>query len=357
MNGHHSNWHRVSRDRPCPVCGKADWCLVSPDGRAAICPRIEAGSTKRCGEAGWLHRLDDGFRQPRRDVPPPERAPASTKDFGEFGERFRRNADQAVRDLAQQLGVSSQALDELGVGWALPVRCWTVPEKDGTGKVVGLMRRWIDGTKMRVQGSKSGLTYAPAWDAGNGPILLVEGASDTAAAMTIGLSAVGRPSNRGGCAYLAELLESLPFEREIVVVGERDQKDSGEWPGRDGAIATAKELARRLKRPIEWCLVPDGAKDLRAWLNRFPHASPASLQEVFLEGLDRQTITPPPTVRVPLATAPAVSLDDYREQMVAARLASLDRPGVYLDRSPTGSGKSHVDRQVIAHMLLGVEVG
>jgi hypothetical protein len=352
MSRQQSNWHRVSADRPCPVCGRPDWCLVSPDGRAAICPRTEAGSVKQCGEAGWLHRLDDGFREPRREVPSAERAPASSKDFGDFAERFRRNADQPVRDLAHQLGVSSEALVALGVGWSPPLHLWTFPEKDGTGRVIGLMRRWADGTKMRVKGSKSGLTYASDWDTGDGPILLAEGATDVAAAMTLGLSAIGRPSNRGGCAFLAELLESLPFEREIVVVGERDQKESGEWPGREGAIATAKELARRLKRPIDWCLVPDAVKDLRAWVNRFPHAPRESLREVFLEGLDRQTVTPPVTIRVPIVTAPAVSLDEYRNQMVAARLASLDRPGIYLDRSPTGSGKSHVDRQVVARMLL-----
>lgn len=47
--------------------------------------------------------------------------------------------------------------------------------------------------------------------------------------------------------------------------------------------------------------------------------------------------------------SPAVSpqgtrtLDDFRQDMVAARVASLDVPGVYLDQSPTGAGKSHAD--------------
>ena len=59
------------------------------------------------------------------------------------------------------------------------------------------------------------------------------------------------------------------------------------------------------------------------------------------------------TVRQP--DPAVVPLGNYREQMVATRLAALDRPGIYLDRSPTGSGKSHVDRRVLAHMLLGGE--
>ena len=49
---------------PCPVCGKPDWCLVAEDGSAAICARIEEGSVKRCGDAGWLHILrENGYNR------------------------------------------------------------------------------------------------------------------------------------------------------------------------------------------------------------------------------------------------------------------------------------------------------
>ena len=50
-----TEWVRVSRHNPCPVCTKPDWCLASEDGSVAICARIE--SEKRAGDAGWLHDL------------------------------------------------------------------------------------------------------------------------------------------------------------------------------------------------------------------------------------------------------------------------------------------------------------
>jgi len=50
------NWLRVSRERPCLVCQKPDWCLVSADGSAAICARVQ--SNTKAGDAGWLHRFD-----------------------------------------------------------------------------------------------------------------------------------------------------------------------------------------------------------------------------------------------------------------------------------------------------------
>jgi len=55
-----TDWQRVSKRRPCPVCEKPDWCLyVGPDGvpTAAICSRIE--SPKRAGaiEAASARKL------------------------------------------------------------------------------------------------------------------------------------------------------------------------------------------------------------------------------------------------------------------------------------------------------------
>jgi hypothetical protein len=51
-------WIRVTRHNRCPVCGKPDWCLVAPDGKAAICARIESDKPVGIKGAGWLHMLD-----------------------------------------------------------------------------------------------------------------------------------------------------------------------------------------------------------------------------------------------------------------------------------------------------------
>ena len=87
------------------------------------------------------------------------------------------------------------------------------------------------------------------WDPVDGPILLVEGGSDTAALMTIGLNAVGRPSNLRRRGLLEGSLIDASHEREIVVIGERDEKHDGKWPGRDGAVRTATRLAENWNAP------------------------------------------------------------------------------------------------------------
>lgn len=66
---------RASASRRCPVCGRPDWCLIAPDGSAAICARIE--SEHRSGNAGWLHRLSEpATRRPR---PASDRPPQGTR--------------------------------------------------------------------------------------------------------------------------------------------------------------------------------------------------------------------------------------------------------------------------------------
>jgi hypothetical protein len=342
---------RVNRRNPCPVCQRGDWCLVAQDGSAGICSRNEDGSVKRCGDAGWLHILSD--RDARAtDVAPILRPSGQAKDWTRYLELVTRDADDRINELAVRLGVSGQSLRRLGCGYDRARKWWVVPERDALGTVIGILGRNQDGVKRRLPKSKCGLSYTADWEAGAGPLLLVEGPSDLAAVLTMGLIGVGRPSNTGGVDHLVALLERIRREQDIVVIGERDQKDDGRWPGRAGAISTAKQLAEALERPISWSLPPDRAKDTREWLQKAPPTLPRErLADLFLSGLDCTRIDPPMIETASEPSGPAIPLGDWRDQMVAARIASLGQPGCYLDASPTGAGKSHVDVLTILHAL------
>lgn len=63
QESHLSKWLRVSKNSPCPICSKPDWCLVSRDGNACICARIESDS--KAGDAGWLHKLNGSPAEPQ----------------------------------------------------------------------------------------------------------------------------------------------------------------------------------------------------------------------------------------------------------------------------------------------------
>jgi putative DNA primase/helicase len=188
-----------------------------------------------------------------------------------------RNATEHVERLAELLGVSVSSLEALAVGWDSKSRAWTTPHRNAGGEITGVAVRysepWTDSegkvhAKASMPGTRVGLFFDPAsWNRANGPVFLPEGASDVAALMTMDLAVVGRPSNVGGVDQLVELLAGLELERPIVVIGERDQKPDGFWPGRDGAQKTARTLAGRLGRRVGWSFPPDDAKDSRGWLN------------------------------------------------------------------------------------------
>jgi hypothetical protein len=170
-------------------------------------------------------------------------------------------------ELAGALGLPRLALAALPlIGFDPAGGCWTFPEVSAAGRVVGIVRRYRDGSKRAMAGSARGLTVPARWDERGTPVLVVEGQSDVLALSLCAVSAVGRPSNAGGVALLAELLAGWPPGREIVVMGENDRKADGRWPGRDGAVHVAEDLAARLWRRVAWALPPDGAKDVRAWI-------------------------------------------------------------------------------------------
>jgi hypothetical protein len=97
-------------------------------------------------------------------------------------------------------------------------------------------------------------------------VLVVEGASDTAAVTAMNLAVVGRPNATGGVPYLVELLAD--DHRDVLIVGEMDAARDGRWTGRDGAQSVAQRLAGRLRQQVGWVLPPRGFKDLRSWFNR-----------------------------------------------------------------------------------------
>jgi len=259
---------RVRRGRPCPICDHTDWCLCLDDGSAALCRRSDGtGSVKQYGSYGHLHITSSGLSTQTTKLPrlvkKPERTDAELNDvWRPRAEKWRERGRNEINRLAMTLGVGAKALRELGTGW--DGKAWTFPEKNGKGLVVGVSRRFEDGAKRCAVGSRRGLTYSNGWRDRKGAVLIVEGASDVASGITLGLAAVGRPSNIGGLKMLSELLSGT--KRKVIVVGERDRKADGRWPGMEGCQSIAMGLGKSLRRSVSAKLLPDGAKDLRSWL-------------------------------------------------------------------------------------------
>ncbi len=49
---------RVTKRKPCGICGKPRWCSYSDDGNIALCMNISAGSTKTARNGAYIHVLN-----------------------------------------------------------------------------------------------------------------------------------------------------------------------------------------------------------------------------------------------------------------------------------------------------------
>lgn len=253
MTTHSSPWRRVTRAAKCPVCGRDSWCAVG--FRYVNCMRVQ--SAKPCDNGGWLHPL--GTEQ--KPLPPREE-PKRAIDLLPIYERWlKRTEDRHIEQLSRLLGVEELPLRALQVAWAEEHDAWAFPMVDANQKVTGVRLRNERGEKWAVRGGKNGL-FVPCSSMPPGRrCYICEGPTDTAALLSIGLYAVGRPSCNEGAAILAELLPRIGA-REAVIVADHDRDknapDGRSYnPGVDGALGLSQRL------PVRNCIWLPPTKDAR----------------------------------------------------------------------------------------------
>lgn len=267
-----SKWIRVSRKAPCLICQKPDYCTRTEDGKLARCMRVESARPSKI-QGGWIHDING---QP---VPAP-REPKRVADVPGLARKMFKDklADAKRIEVSKRLGVSLESLVLLrvGIGWDHDGQEFaSFPSRGATGTVIGITRRYGDGTKKTFPGTRNGVFVAEGWWTRTGPVCIVEGASDAAALVTHGFCAIGRPSNIGGADIIRAFLGRRAKGRPVVVIGENDRKPDrvGQqsqcksgcagcawcWPGRYGAIKVANELGAK------WGMVPKDCKDVRDW--------------------------------------------------------------------------------------------
>jgi hypothetical protein len=266
-----TTYKSVTKGKPCPVCEGDHKCSLGADG-SILCGRRtgEQPGFRCCGPAKrdptWTVYLPaDHLNHPNGNG----HAHHPPTDWPGKAQEFETALTPELRlELAQILNIPEAALMSLHVGYSHQDQAWTFSEKDVAGQVIGINRRYQSGEKRVMPGGHRGLTLPDGWSQGDGPLFLVEGASDTALLLAAGQAVVGRPSCTGGIDFLAALLAQWPTNRPIVVIGENDFRvtEQGQelWPGRAGALRTATELSSRLHRQVRWSLPPGQAKDVRA---------------------------------------------------------------------------------------------
>lgn len=250
---------RVTRANPCPICEKDTWCMYNEE--SALCMRAASSRpiNLKSGETGYWHDLNG--KRVKYVAPKKENAPQIDAEPMALNWRDRTKPVDLL-DLADDLGVKPHSLVALNVGWASEHRAWSFPMRDSGGKICGIRLRAQDGKKWSVPGSKSGI-FLP-WCSAGRTMWIVEGATDLAAILSMGLFGVGRPSCSGGTDEINAAIRRLHIQR-AVIISDNDQDKvmtTGQVynPGADGA----KRLSERLVVPN--CVITLPVKDAREYL-------------------------------------------------------------------------------------------
>lgn len=240
-------WYRVNKKRPCGICRRPDWCTYQDD--ASCCMRVETEKPMRNG--GWLHKTDHFVPY----VPIKKAIEDKPIDAQAMWQRwFERTQYQKLDALGVSLKVDTDALKSIGCAWAGTHNAFAFPMKDATGKVIGIRLRNEEGHKWAVKGSKSGLFIPSEYPFSfEGTIWIVEGPTDLAAALTLGLYAVGRAACLGQEQMLLQYIQRQHVKRVVIAT---DNDDPG--------IRGASKLQSLL--PVLSCIYVPQVKDIRELL-------------------------------------------------------------------------------------------
>ncbi len=250
-----ARWIRVTKKRPCNFCGRGDWCTYSDEIGLALCMRVESDRPSKNSMGGWLHKTGDGFQRPY--VPIRKAVKDRPINAEEIWRRwFERTGYGQVDAEGVLLGVDTDALRAIGCAWAEQYKAWAFPMRDAREKVIGIRLRNDEGHKWAVKGSHQGLFIPSEYPFDfQGVLYIVEGPTDLAAALTLGLYAIGRPTCIGQEHLLIEAVKRQRANR-VVIVTDNDE------PGLRGAAKLQSIL------PVLSCLWVPPAKDIREFLNR-----------------------------------------------------------------------------------------
>ena len=217
------------------------------------CMRVQSDKPAKSGGWMWQCHLPPGG--PSRSIPPlpPRCQPPAVPKINATAlmrDWALATAPGALAEFARDLGLSARSLCAVDAVWALPHAAWAFPMCDGHGNIVGIRLRNAHG-KFAVRGSKQGVFLAAV--APQKTLFVCEGPTDLAAAVELGLFAVGRPNCCCGGLEIKVYARRLSVAR-VVMVSDNDK------PGLDGA----RKVGGELKLPFALYVPP--AKDLREFV-------------------------------------------------------------------------------------------
>lgn len=245
----------------CPICGKPDWCCLSKTLDKAICPRTESDKEymdRHGNSVGYLHTLIDKVEIKSLTKIQKQKVYKTSEEVEKIVEEFVRSCRYGrLKQFAEHIGVSTFSLNLLSVGYNHNANCMSFPMRACNGDYLGIRYRFFNGKKKSLRGGREGLFLLDILPVNINEIYIVEGPTDTAALLTMGFYAVGRPNCTGGYKEIGELVNKFPFHK-YVIVADQDK------PGKDGAMRLLGIMPAGTK-----VIAPKYHKDVREYYRAF----------------------------------------------------------------------------------------
>ena len=216
-----SEWTRVTRANKCPICEHDSWCSIGEKWIA--CMRV--ASDKPCSSGGYFHAINGERIDPIIIKRKPK--PVVHTDFGKLMQTRMSYIPNGMFDaFVNELGVTARSLQTLGIAWSPYFYSWAFPMHNAEGDVVGVRLRTPSGQKFAIKGSHQGL-FIPVM-LPRTELWVLEGPTDTAAALSLDLFAIGKPSCLGCEDEIVKFIQLNRIKR-VVICADADK------PGQDGA--------------------------------------------------------------------------------------------------------------------------
>jgi len=204
-------------------------------------------SDKPAKSGGWMHS-----QRELSPFPLPQRRPTCPQPPQINARKLMREwsvdtTTAALDEFAASLGLSTPSVTAVGAAWSAMHAAWAFPMCDGYGNIVGIRLRNERG-KFAVRGSRQGIFVTG--ERSQAVLFVCEGPTDTAAAVELGLFALGRPNCCCGGAEIKAYIRRLGVGRAVII-------SDNDKPGLDGA----RKVGSELKLPFAIYIPP--AKDVR----------------------------------------------------------------------------------------------
>jgi len=174
------------------------------------------------------------------------------------------NTFHSLEPIAKEFDISENVLFDFGMYFCKDH--YETPVYNERGIIIGIQKRYPDGQKIMVKGSKLGIFASSAilqgvgWLKNNPTLLVCEGLSDSVVATYLGFNAIGRISCTSSTDVITKFVKRLLTKglKQVIIIADADNV------GSTGADKLHKKLSKLVNCDVLWPLV---GKDLREHYN------------------------------------------------------------------------------------------